>query len=75
MQNKVSSSARPRENLLSFERKKIFFSRGRALPLPSCYARFYTVQDSSKTGQYKMQTADCKLQTGYKMQTRYEMQI
>ena len=55
--------------------------------LPSCYARFYTTSgstsyratwrngDSSKTGQYKMQTADCRLQTGYKMQTRYEMQI
>ena len=26
------------------------------------------------TGQYKMQTADCRLQTGYKMQTRYKMQ-
>ena len=25
-------------------------------------------------GQYKMQTADCRLQTGYKMQTRYKMQ-
>ena len=25
-------------------------------------------------GQYKMQTADCRLQAGYKMQTRYKMQ-
>ena len=29
---------------------------------------------TNKTGQYKMQTADCRLQTGYKMQTRYKMQ-
>ena len=28
----------------------------------------------SVIGQYKMQTADCRLQTGYKMQTRYKMQ-
>ena len=25
-------------------------------------------------GQYKMQTAECRLQTGYKMQSRYEME-
>ena len=28
----------------------------------------------SKSGQYKMQTADCSLQLGFKMQTRYKMQ-
>ena len=27
-----------------------------------------------RDGQYKTQTADCRLQTGYKMQTRYKMQ-
>ena len=25
-------------------------------------------------GQYKMETVNCRLQTGYKMQTRYKMQ-
>ena len=34
----------------------------------------YSLDSNSLTGQYKMQTADCRLQTGYKMQTRYKMQ-
>ena len=30
--------------------------------------------DSSKNGQYKMQTTDRRLQIGFKMQTGYKMQ-
>ena len=30
--------------------------------------------DQTISGQYKMQTADCRLQIGFKMQTRYKIQ-
>ena len=46
-------------------------------PVRIATAYFYSVHActfNNVIGQYKMQTTDCRLQNGFKMQTRYKMQ-
>ena len=41
---------------------------------PSIYTTPIETVGNLRTGQYKMQTADCRLQIGFKMRTSYKMQ-